>query len=307
MNLNQPQSYEPALPGLSVIVPCYNEVTGLPRTLAEIETALESLATGQNLEWEIIVVDDGSIDKIDGSIGHHAKLRVKRHPQNLGYGAALKSGARLARYDLLAILDADGTYPADKLSDLYAALENNAMAVGARTGADVHIPTLRKPAKWVLTRLANYLTGTRIPDLNSGFRIIRRYLWQRYEPFFPDGFSLTTTITLAALTNGHSVAYVPINYHRRLGTSKIRPAHDTIEFMRLILRTILYFDPIKVFLPLSLILLAASLIIGFGSLILAHVFHRGQFLDVTTVLLFIAAVQTLAIGALADLITKRLS
>lgn len=303
-------STTPVTAGLSVLVPCYNEAAGLPGTIAQLAQTLAEMFDAHAIPWEIIVVDDGSTDgtaTAAEALRETANLRVVRHASNRGYGAALKTGGAAARYALLAIIDADGTYPVARLKDLHAALGDNTMVVAARTGANVQIPWVRKPAKWVLNRLADYLTGIHIPDLNSGMRIIRRDLWQRYERFFPNGFSLTTTITLAALTNGHPVAYVPIDYHARIGSSKIRPIHDTIEFTRLILRTVLYFDPMKVFLPLSMIFLALSLLVGFGTLIMAHVFHEGEFMDVTTVLLFIAAIQTLAIGALADLITKRLS
>jgi len=175
-----------------------------------------------------------------------------------------------------------------------------AMVVGARRGRNARIPAARRPAKWILNQLANYLTGARIPDLNSGLRVIRRDLWERFEPLYPDGFSLTTTITLAALTNGYAVRHVPIEYRRRIGRSKIRPVRDTLSFVQLILRTVLYFDPLKVFVPLSLLLLLASIIVGLASKL------SGEFMDVTTTALFVTGLQMLAIGALADLVTKRL-
>lgn len=225
---------------------------------------------------------------------------------NRGYGAALKTGARLAKFDLIAITDADGTYPNEKLPELLAAMGDADMIVGARTGKNVNVPLARRPAKWMITRLAIYLTGFHIPDLNSGLRIARRSLWEKFEYLFPDGFSLTTTITLAALTNRKKVKYVPIDYHHRVGNSKIRPIRHTIEFTQLIVRTVLYFNPLKVFVPVSLALFAASFIVGCGTWIMSRVFGEGQFMDVTTSLLFITAVQLLAIGALGDLISKRL-
>jgi glycosyltransferase involved in cell wall biosynthesis len=283
--------------GVSVIIPCFNEARAIGSAVAEVRDAMERCG----LPYEIIVVDDGSTDgsadRIDSGL-----CRLIRLPANRGYGATLKTGVALAQYDLLAITDADGTYPADRLPDLIEEMtagEGVEMVVGARTGPRVRIPPLRRPAKWVFGRLANYLTGVKIPDLNSGLRVIRRPTWERFERYFPDGFSLTTTITLAALTNGLRVKYIPVNYHRRLGSSKIRPIHDTLNFIQLILRTVLYFDPLKVFVPASLGLLAASVAVGVASKLM------GRFMDVTTTILFVTGLQTLAIGMLADLITKR--
>lgn len=295
----------PAVPGvthgLSIIIPCYNEEQGIAPVLDQLDATLRRAG----LPYEIIVVDDGSADATASRVDP-ARFQLLRHEVNEGYGAALKTGARASRYDLIGITDGDGTYPNERIPDLLAQMGGADMVVGARIGDQVEIPLVRRPAKWVLNRLANYLTGYRIPDLNSGLRIARRSLWERYEYLYPDGFSLTTTITLAALTNHCRVRYVPINYHHRVGHSKIRPIRNTLDFTQLILRTILYFNPMKVFLPASLMLFAASLLIGFTTLVLANVFKIGKFMDTTTVLLFMTAVQLLAIGVLADLITKRM-
>lgn len=290
--------------GLSVIVPCYNEVGAVGEVLTRLVATLAEL----DVPWEVIAVDDGSTD---GTAEALAKLecRLVRHATNRGYGAAIRSGVGVARYDLLAITDADGTYPNEKLPGFYTRLredESLAMIVGARTTAGAQIPLVRRPAKWAIGQLANYLTGVRIPDTNSGLRVFRRELYERFSRFYPDGFSFTTTITLAALTNGYHVHYEPIDYFHRVGSSKIRPIRDTIGFTQLILRTVMYFNPLKVFVPASLALFVLSLIVGVGSLLLAKLAGVGQFMDVTTVVLFVSAIQMLAIGALADLITKRL-
>lgn len=281
--------------GVSVIIPCYNEERAVGPVLDRVRHTMEALER----PYEIIAVDDGSADRTVERL-EAAAVTLIRHPHNRGYGAALKTGARAARHDTLVITDADGTYPNERIPELLARLENADMVVASRTGERVHVPAARRPAKWALTKLAHYLSGQRIPDLNSGLRAIRRTLWIKYEPVFPDGFSLTTTLTLAALTNGHVVEYLPINYHARVGRSKIRPIRDTMNFIRLILRTVLYFDPLKVFVPLTLALWAAA--VGVGGLSWLH----GRLMDVTTIVLFMTGLQMLAIGALADLITKRL-
>ncbi len=124
------------------------------------------------------------------------------------------------------------------------------MVVGSRTGKDVNIPFIRKPAKWFLNFLANYLSGTHIPDLNSGLRVLKKTLVERYFNILPSGFSFTTTITLAMSCNDYQVCYHPIDYYKRVGKSKIRPIH-AYYFLLLIIRTIVFFNPLKIFLPLG--------------------------------------------------------
>ncbi len=287
--------------GISLVIPACNEQAAIAGVLDEVNASLAQLG----VPYEILVVDDGSTDGTAGQVDT-ARFRLIQHPANLGYGASLKAGARQALYDCIMITDADGTYPSVEIGTLYRALEKADMAVGARTGVDVQIPWVRRPAKWALTRLANYLTGTRIPDLNSGFRAVRRELWERYEHYFPNGFSLTTTITLAALADGRRVVFHPINYRARVGSSKIRPIRDTLNFIQLILRTVFYFDPLKVLLPVSLSLMGLGGVVGVVTLLLQNCLGIGKFMDVTTQLLILTGLQILAIGGLADLVSKRL-
>jgi hypothetical protein len=133
------------------------------------------------------------------------------------------------------------------------------MLVGARIGDSVNIPLIRRPPKWVINQLANYMVGTKIPDLNSGMRIMKKEIIERFFNILPEGFSFTSTITIAMLSNGYQVKYVPIDYHQRKGKSKIRPFNDTLNFVRLIVRTVMFFDPLKVFLPISLPFLIGGL------------------------------------------------
>ncbi|HET9481566.1 MAG TPA: glycosyltransferase family 2 protein, partial [Candidatus Polarisedimenticolia bacterium] len=179
-------------------------------------------------------------------------------------------------------------------------LDGQDMVVAARTGESVAIPFFRRLAKGILRRLAIYLSESEIPDLNSGLRIFRRDAAIGYFPILPSGFSFTTTITLAMLCNEGAVAYVPINYSKRTGRSKIRPIRDTSNFLILIMRTILYFNPLKIFLPVSL---------GIGSLCavsLAYDLFILKDLTEKSLILLFGALQMMAIGVLADMITKRL-
>ena len=159
----------------------------------------------------------------------------------------------------------------------------------------------RRPAKWCLTLLANYLSETRIDDLNSGLRAIKKDLFNKFVKLLPNGFSLTTTITLALLTQGYRVKYIPINYYPRIGKSKIRPIRDTLNFLFLIIRTMLLFNPLKIFLSVSIGLFFLSFLVFFYSIIfLPYV------LDVTALVLFIGGIQILAIGMIADLIHRKI-
>jgi glycosyltransferase involved in cell wall biosynthesis len=256
-------------------------------------------------ESEVVFVDDGSTDRTSAildSLENH-RFRIIRHEENRGYGAALKTGIRNARHEHIVITDADCTYPTDKIPELVQVYENGGydMVVGARRGKNVKIQLIRKPAKWVLKCLAQYLAGHKIPDLNSGLRVISKKVVETFINILPDGFSFTTTITLAMLTNNHSVKYVDIDYMYRRGYSKIRPIYDTINFTQLILRTTLYFNPLKIFVPLSLLLVAAAFLV----FVLSWKFF-GQIMDVTFGVLLMTAVIVMAIGMLADLIDKRM-
>jgi len=207
------------------VVPAFDEEDGIEGVVSRLSGLALSVPV------EILVVDDGSTDgtvaTLERIAPRYPKLRVIRHDRNRGYGAALKTGFASARHEVVVITDADGTYPENQIAELLARIDAGAeMAVGARTGPEVEVPLLRRPAKAILRLLASYLAGVRIPDLNSGLRAIRRELVKTYRPILSDGFSFTTTITLSALTNGHRVDWVSIDYKKRQGTSKIRPIRD---------------------------------------------------------------------------------
>ncbi|MBM4431411.1 MAG: glycosyltransferase family 2 protein [Chloroflexi bacterium] len=286
-------------PSISVVIPAYNEEHGIGPVLERIQQVM----TDSGLTYEVIVVDDGSTDATAAQ-AEATGADVLRHAGNRGYGAALKTGIRHAQYDLICITDADGTYPNERIPDLLARLAQDDgcdMVVGARTGEKVSIPLVRRPAKWALGQLANLVVGEPIPDLNSGLRVFRRQAALRFFNLLPDGFSFTTTITLAMLSNGYMVGYVPINYHPRVGRSKIRPIQDTLDFAQLILRIALYFAPLKIFLPLSGILLLLAVAWGLFSR-----YVLGQLADVSTMVVAMGAVQVAVVGLLAELVNRRL-
>jgi glycosyltransferase involved in cell wall biosynthesis len=278
-------------PPVTIVVPAFNEEGGIGPVLAELHRL--------DRTWEVLVVDDGSTDRT-AELAEQAGARVIRHRTNRGYGASLKTGIRHARAPWIVITDADGTYPNERIPELVRGLEADHMVVGARTGSKVHIPLIRRPAKWLLNRLANYLSETRIPDLNSGLRAFRKEDVTRFLGILPSGFSFTTTITLAFHVNDLYVRYIPVDYHKRAGRSKIRPVQDTLNFAALILRTILYFRPLKIFLPMSLFLFLAA-----GAVFLYSWVWTPKIMDASVVILLASSVQMAAIGLLADLIDKR--
>jgi len=285
--------------GLSIIVPAYNEELAIGAVLQQIRQAMESRA----LVYECLVVDDGSQDSTAEVAKQQAGVTVLQHRANRGYGASIKTGIRHAQYPLVCITDADGTYPSERIPDLVSRLVDGGydMMVGARTGENVAMPLARRPAKWLIRRLASFMAAEAIPDLNSGLRVFRREAALRFLNILPDGFSFTTTITLAMLTNSYLVDYAPIDYHARIGSSKIRPIPDTLDFVQLVFRIALYFAPLKVFLPLSalLVLLAA----GWA---LFSKFVLGELADVSAVVVAMAGLQVAVLGLLAELVNRRL-
>ena len=162
------------------------------------------------------------------------------------------------------------------------------------------MPLLRKPGKWIITRLAEYLSARHIPDLNSGLRVFRRDVAMRFLALYPDGFSFTTTITLAMLTNHYRVKFVPINYHKRVGKSSIHPIRDFTNFTILIIRICAYFKPLNVFVPPALFFITAGIIKG------SIDYSEDGHLGLLAIAMALTGVQMLFIGLLADLIDQRM-
>ena len=285
-----------ARPLVSVVVPAYNEEQAIAADLQSLQSEL----AGVPWRYELIVVNDGSEDGTGAAARSVSGVRVIEHRRNRGYGAALKTGIRHATGEIIVITDADGTYPPRYIPQLVESIQTGDcdMAVGARTGETVKIPALRKPAKWFLTRLASFLAETPIPDLNSGLRAFRRSSLVPFLSILPSGFSFTTTITLAMLCSDLCVDYFPIDYHVRKGKSKIRPIRDTYNFIVLVVKTICYFNPLKVFLPPSLLFV----VVGFARLVFdLCVIHK---VAGTEIVLLLSGIQLGAIGLLADVVSK---
>jgi glycosyltransferase involved in cell wall biosynthesis len=281
-------------PAFSLIIPAYNEQNGILPVLDELRATLNAAAC----EYEIIVVNDGSTDDTGKLLRPYKGIRLVEHRRNCGYGASLKTGIRNAKHDWIVITDADGTYPNDRIPHLVSLTEQADMVVGARIGANVRYSNLRKIPKWFLVRFAQWLTRSKIPDLNSGLRVFRKSIVERFLTILPNNFSFTTSITVAMLMNNYAVHYEPIDYHARVGKSKIKPIRDTLRFVQLILRTGVYFAPLRIFMPLAGIFFAGFLI---------SLLHNLWIHDLTerTLILLIAATQIGMFALLADMIDKR--
>ncbi len=280
--------------GLSVIVPIYNEAFNLASFMEELEKFFSTFQEN----YEIVIVDDGSDDGTSEQL-ESCSYKVIRHEVNLGYGAAVKTGIRNSRYDKIAMLDSDGTYSPQEIETLLPYLKYHDMVVGARTGEETYHPFLRKPAKWIIRHFASWLVRRPIPDLNSGLRLFRREPVEKLLQLLPDGFSLTTTLTVAFHASGRKVYYQSISYLKRAGQSKFRPLADTWNMILLILRTVVLIRPLNVFLPLSFFLAFLALLI----LVVSKTMME-QFMDATFIVLMMGSIQMFVLGLIADLIVR---
>lgn len=239
--------------GVSIIIPAFNEAHVIGRVLLDLRLALEQ----KGLLFEIIVVNDGSSDAT-AEEADNAGARVISHPYNKGYGAAIKTGVKEARYNWLGFYDADGQHTPDTFISLLPFMANYDMVVGAREGYKG--PAIRQPGKRLLQWIASYLSNIKIPDINSGLRLVKKELYLRFAHLFPPQYGWTTAITLAALKDNYSVKYMPIAIRPRQGGKSMVRVSDALRMFMLILRIILLFSPLRVFMPLAL----ASFVVGTG-------------------------------------------
>lgn len=283
---------------LTVLLPAYNEELAIESVLEEVVRAL----AGQDLHYEILVVDDASTDRTVELAERFAAecwqcpVRVIRCAQNRGAGAARKVGVRAARGDVVVMLDADGTYPATMIPELLKYFPGYDQVNGARTSEQGTWPWLRRPAKWLIRQLACYLTGVKIPDLNTGLKAFKREAMLPWLWVVPNGFSCVTTMTLAFLTNDYAVKYVPIPYRQRIGHSKFHPIKDTLAYLGTVLRIVLYFRPLKVFLP------SAAAIMTLGVLKSVWSFQLTGSMQESDIVVLTAGFMTAMLGLLAEAI-----
>ncbi|MEH2529411.1 glycosyltransferase involved in cell wall biosynthesis [Bradyrhizobium sp. AZCC 1588] len=281
---------------ISIVIPALNEERGIGATVANITSVL---AAAELVPFEILVVDDGSSDGT-GKAAAEAGARIIRHPHNVGYGRSLKKGIEEASYDMIAICDADGTYPAAAIPDLVRLYnEGFDMAVGERHGPHYRQSALKMPLRAILRFLVEWTAGRRIPDINSGLRVFSRTAAMKYFPHLCDTFSFTTSMTLAYMMTRRFVTYHKVDYFERTGSSKVRLFKDSLKTLQYIIEAIVYYNPLKLFLLFSLICTVIAAITMLISLYFSIV--TGIMLAVGTAM---AAIIMFGIGLLAVLLKQ---
>jgi glycosyltransferase involved in cell wall biosynthesis len=273
---------------LSIVIPAKNEAA----TIADVVASARS----EYPEAEIIVVDDGSTDAT-ADLAEAAGASVVRHPESLGNGAAVKSGARAATGEILALMDGDGQHDPRELGKLLARLdEGYQMAIGARDSGS-HASVGRWFANGVYNEIASRLTGSRIADLTSGFRAVRASMFNQFLYLLPNGFSYPTTITMAFLRSGYPVCFEPITAAERSGKSHIRPIRDGIRFLVIIFKIATLYSPLKIFMPISALFFTT----GLGYYAYTY-FTEGRFTNMS-MLVISASVIIFLIGLISEQIT----
>lgn len=282
---------------VTVVLPCFNERGHVVQEIDRIAGALAASA----YSYELLVIDDGSSDGSVEVLRDIEGIRLIELPQNRGSGYARKVGTRAARGRVVVWTDADMTYPNEDIPALVQRLEAGGFdqVVGARTSEEGTHKFLRVPAKWSIRMLAQYLTKARIPDLNSGFRAFRRDVALPYLHLLPQGFSCVTTLTMAFLSNGHTVDYTSIPYAKRAGKSKFHWREDTARYLLQVVRMVMTFNPLRVFMPIGMLLL----LVAFGKVVYDIVVWDWRITS-NAIILVIVAGQVVAIGLLADLIVR---
>ena len=274
--------------GLSIVIPAKNEAASIGEVVALARSALP--------EAEVLVVDDGSTDQT-GALAAAAGAIVIHHPESLGNGASVKSGARAARGAILAFMDGDGQHDPRELPSLLAKLdEGYQMAIGARDSGS-HANVGRLFANGIYNEIASRLTGRRILDLTSGFRVVRASLFKQFLYLLPNGFSYPTTITMAFLRSGYPVCFAPVKVADRTGKSHIRPVRDGVRFLVIIFKVATLYSPLKIFLPAS----GLFFLTGLGYYAYTF-FSSGRFTNMS-MLMLTAAVIIFLIGLISEQIT----
>jgi glycosyltransferase involved in cell wall biosynthesis len=289
-------------PYVSIILPCFNEQDHVTAEIERICVAMD--ASGYS--YELLAYDDASTDETLARLHEAAprfpRLQVVSFHRNGGSGTVRRIGTQNARGEIVVWTDADMTYPNDRIPELVQILEKDAtidQVVGARTSEQGTHKLLRVPAKWFIRKLAEVLTNAHIPDLNSGLRAFRRQVALPYMRLLPPGFSCVTTITIAFLSDQHDVRYVPIEYAKRAGTSKFKFVRDAYRYILQVLRMVMYFNPLKVLMPVALFLLALGLAKGVFDMVVHPLLFA-----VNTVLIFVSGLIIASLALLADLIVR---
>ncbi|HLU72992.1 MAG TPA: glycosyltransferase family 2 protein [Nonomuraea sp.] len=289
-------------PYVTIVLPCYNEQDHVIDEVDRITKAMD--ASGYT--YELVAVDDCSTDETLARLKEAAPLyphlRIRAFHRNGGSGTVRRIGTQEARGEIVVWTDADMTYPNERIPELVRILDKDPtidQVVGARTSEEGSHKLLRVPAKWVIRKIAEWLAGQRIPDLNSGLRAFRKSVARPYLRLLPPGFSCVTTITLSFLSNQHDIHYLPIDYAKRAGKSKFGFVSDAYRYILQVLRMIMYFNPLKVLMPPALWLVGIGFLKGVWDMT-QHPFY----FPANTVMIFLSGLLIGSVALLADLIVR---
>ena len=239
---------------LTIIIPAYNEEKGIRATLEDVMSFCGPEGAGH----QIILVDDASGDKTSAIAGEFDRVTILKNPVNIGYGGSIKRALLRATHEHVLIMDADGTYPAAEITKLVPHAEEFDMVVGKREGRYYHGSPVKRLSRLIFYVLLKYVTGESIPDANSGLRVFRKSIVTKFMGDLCSGFSFTTTITIMMLSNQYLIKFVPIEYKKRIGKSKVRFFRDSLRTLQLLVEAIAFYNPIKAFLPFSVVSFAAA-------------------------------------------------
>ena len=242
---------------VSVVIPAYNEEGAVAEVVSGARRALRDSGREEGRDFEVLVVDDGSTDAT-AEAARAAGARVVSHPVNMGYGRSLLTGFENARFDWLLTADGDGSYPPSEFVKLLPYAPRFDMVVGSRQGSFFWGNPFRAFLRWTYLSLAGFVAGIRIPDANSGLRLIHRAKIQPSMPVLCYGYSLSTTMTLSFLQAGCFVTFVPVAYVARKGRSKVRMLRDVLRTLQIMTQVILYYNPLKFAVFLTLLPIAGS-------------------------------------------------
>ena len=281
-------------PGLSMVIPVYNEEKGIGETITRLKTALASL----DVKHEIITVNDGSTDGTSDILAATSGIVVVAHPLNIGYGNSIKSGINIAKYDWIGIVDADGSYPVEDIARFVAEMEKGFdMVVGNRTNIRELDSFTKRIFRAIYKKLVSFLNDSRIEDPNSGFRVFKRDMALNLLPFLCGTFSFTTSLSI--LTSGlfYFVKFIPIHYSSRHGKTKVKHIRDSVRTLQFIVQGIVFFNPIKFFVMLAV---AMVLFVCVPAMVIAMM--RMPTLSLYYMIFGVAVFIMIGMGALGDIV-----
>lgn len=273
---------------VTIILPAYNEAEIIAETVQKIKKLYP--------EFEVLVIDDGSSDGTMRA-AMDAGANVWSHPYNIGNGAAIKTGLRIARGEWIVMMDADGQHRPEDIDKLLEHRHTYDMVVGARNRKS-ETALHRDFANTLYNWIASYVTSFNVKDLTSGFRLVRKSTVQQYIYLLPNTFSYPTTLTMAYLKSGRSLRYIPIESRKRQGKSKIKLFKDGIRFLLIIFKIATLFSPLRMFLPISLLFFFTGA--GYYAFTFAS---QGRFTNMSA-LLFSTSIIVFMIGLVSEQISQ---